>query len=368
MIRILHIVSSLGTGSGVMSVLMSYHRHINLERVQFDYLSFRETTDTYEDEIRALGGRIYHCSRPSVSLAFQHEIDAFFAEHAGEYEIIHCHPIFASAVFAQTAKKYGVKRVIQHSHTTALGGTRHSAIRNAIILAICGRNATDFVACSEAAKKVFFWKKKKNVFLLPNAIDLEKFRFSPQKRKEIRMELGIDEACTVLGHVGRFAPEKNHAFLLSIFVEYCKKYPNSRLLLVGDGPLQERVRDQVETLGLGDSVIFAGRHSNVADYLSVMDVLVFPSKFEGLGIVLLEAQASGLPCFASDCVPTESNVFGGVSYISLDEDAAAWAQQIWESDCGRRDICNELASGYDICRTTLKLEKYYYDLVDKRRI
>ena len=162
--RILHVVSSLGTGSGVMAMLMNYHRHICRERLQFDYLSFRDTTGTYEEEIKALGGRVYHISRPSPGGSFRRQMDAFFREHQGEYATMHCHPLYAAVIFAPAAKRYDKPL---------------SAARNRLMLTLFGRRATDFAACSREAKRIFFWKKPEEVFWLPNAIDLQRFAFSP---------------------------------------------------------------------------------------------------------------------------------------------------------------------------------------------
>ena len=134
--RILHVVSSLGTGSGVMAMLMNYHRHICRERLQFDYLSFRDTTGTYEEEIKALGGRVYHISRPSPGGSFRRQMDAFFREHQGEYDTMHCHPLYAAVIFAPAAKRYGIRRVIQHSHTTRYSDKPLSAARNRLMLAL----------------------------------------------------------------------------------------------------------------------------------------------------------------------------------------------------------------------------------------
>lgn len=210
--RILHVVSSLGTGSGVMAMLMNYHRHICRERLQFDYLSFRDTTGTYEEEIKALGGRVYHISRPSPGGSFRRQMDAFFREHQGEYDTMHCHPLYAAVIFAPAAKRYGIRRVIQHSHTTRYSDKPLSAARNRLMLALFGRRATDFAACSREAKRIFFWKKPEEVFWLPNAIDLQRFAFSSEARRELRQRYQIPQETTVIGHVGRFSPEKNHLF------------------------------------------------------------------------------------------------------------------------------------------------------------
>lgn len=331
-IRVLHIVSSLGTGSGVMSVLMSYHRKIDRSRVQFDYLATREAENTFEAEILALGGRVYHLPRPSLTPEFRKQTEEFFRAHGGECPVVHAHPIYASAIFGKTAVKYGVKRVIQHSHTSKYSANPVSAARNFATLALFGRRATDFAACSGVAKKMFFWKKPEEVYLMRNAIDLEKFTFSGEKRNAIREALGIGRDALVLGHVGRFAKEKNHSFLLDVFSRLRKLQPEARLLLLGDGELFEAVKAEAARAGLADGVIFAGRQADVGAYMSAMDVFVMPSLFEGLGIVLIEAQANGLPCVASDQVPLETKASELIEYLPLRGDVDRWVEAVQGKD------------------------------------
>lgn len=365
MVRILHIVSSLGTGSGVMSVLMSYHRAIHQKKVQFDYLSFKETSDTFEEEILSLGGRVYHCSKPSLSVRFYREIEGFFKTHSGEYPIVHCHPIYAAAIFAPTAKRYGAQCVIQHSHTTQFGGSKASAVRNQIIQLLFGRRATHFAACSQEAKKLFWWVNPKEVYLMATAIDCGQVSYSPERRQQMRAALGIPEQVTVLGHIGRFCDQKNHRFLLEIFAEYVKRMPESRLLLLGDGPLLPDIRAYARELSIAGQVIFAGRHRNVGDYLSAMDVFLLPSKFEGLGIALVEAQISGLPCFASSAVPGEVRLTRQLSFLNLKAGSAAWARKIAATPL-RRERCLEEGDG-SFCQIHAAAEalRQYYEALLK---
>jgi glycosyltransferase involved in cell wall biosynthesis len=182
------------------------------------------------------------------------------------------------------------------------------------------------------AKKMFFWKKPEEVYLMRNAIDLEKFTFSGEKRNAIREALGIGRDALVLGHVGRFAKEKNHSFLLDVFSRLRKLQPEARLLLLGDGELFEAVKAEAARAGLADGVIFAGRQADVGAYMSAMDVFVMPSLFEGLGIVLIEAQANGLPCVASDQVPLETKASELIEYLPLRGDVDRWVEAVQGKD------------------------------------
>lgn len=354
MIRVLHIVSSLGTGSGVMSVLMSYHRNLDRVKFQFDYLCFRETEQTFEQEIGDLGGRVYHFPSPKPGRAFQSQAEAFFRQHR-EYEIVHCHPIYGAFFFGKAARKQGVPHVIQHSHTTRYSDKPISALRNWALLSLFPRRATDFTACSAEARAIFWWKKPEKVFIMENALDTEKFTFSDARRAQIRDQYGIGEKTLVLGHIGRFSPEKNHMFLLSIL----KKVPEAVLLLVGDGPRMEQVKEASRHRGLEDRVIFAGRQRDVAGYLSAMDVFFLPSTFEGLGIVLLEAQCNGLPCLASSRVPPETDVSGNVCYLPLEDGTAPWAEALPGL---HRASADERLDRYRIGPAARTLEAYYEGL------
>lgn len=358
--RILHVVSSLGTGSGVMAMLMNYHRHICRERLQFDYLSFRDTTGTYEEEIKALGGRVYHISRPSPGGSFRRQMDAFFREHQGEYDTMHCHPLYATVIFAPAAKRYGIRRVIQHSHTTRYSDKPLSAARNRLMLALFGRRATDFAACSREAKRIFFWKKPEEVFWLPNAIDLQRFAFSPEARRELRQRYQIPQETTVIGHVGRFSPEKNHLFLLEVFAGYLRSDPAARLLLVGDGAMQEQIRRSAEALGLGEKVIFAGRTDRVERYYAAMDVFAMPSVFEGFGLAAAEAQANGLPCVLSDRVPELADIGGHVRFLPIGQGTEPWILGLRQAAAAGRTE-TPVDPEWDIRRAVKRLECYYLE-------
>lgn len=361
--RVLHIVSSLSTGSGILSALMSYYRRLDRNRLQFDFLSFRQADGTFEEEISALGGRVYRCVPPSARFSFWRDADGFFAAHEGEYPIVHCHPVFASAFFGPAAKRHGARHVIQHSHTTSYGGGPVSAVRNFCVELLFGRRATDFAACSQAAKKLFFWKPPEDIRLIYNAIDYDRFRFSPAARERIRGELGIGGNEIVLGHVGRFSREKNHSFLLRTFAQYRAERPDARLLMVGDGPLMADARRRAGALSIEPSVIFAGRRDNIEEYYAAMDIFLLPSRFEGLSIALLEAQASGLPCLVSGHVPGEAVIGGRVVFAPIDRGVKPWTERLAGIEPGDRRAPVRGRDDFDISRAVHGLEEYYFQLL-----
>ncbi|MPN27126.1 Glycosyltransferase Gtf1 [bioreactor metagenome] len=181
----------------------------------------------------------------------------------------------------------------------------------------------------------------------------------------MRSELNLENQL-VIGHVGRFTDQKNHTFLIDIFFEIHKQKQNSRLILVGSGDKEDEIKEKVNTLGISDSVLFIGFKSDVSDYMQVMDMFLFPSKFEGLGLVLIEAQAAGLPSFTSaSVVPEEAKVTDLLQYISLKKSAETWAKIILDATLQRKDTYNEICSaGYEIKSAAYKLEKFYLNRLE----
>jgi len=242
----------------------------------------------------------------------------------GRYDVVHSHlDWFMNSYVCFLAMLAGIKKRIAHHHQaytaqepvegpkTRLVSLPNHLVKNFLCFLFripCKLFATHWLACGEAAAINGWGKsalKKGKVTILPNAIDPERFKFNENARQGIRERYGIKDDDFVVGHVGRFYPQKNHEFLIDVFAELHKRKVNAKLLLLGDGPLQDRIKQKVESLGLANAVIFAGLLKDPAPFYSAMDVFAFPSLWEGLGIVLLEAQYNGLPCVVSDAVPKE---------------------------------------------------------------
>ena len=227
------------------------------------------------------------------------------------------------------------------------------------------RTADCFFACSIPAGKWLFGKKvvNSNRFkVLKNAIDTKKYTFDYEKRIRIRNEFGITEDAFVVGHVGRFVDVKNHTFLIDIFKEITNKNNNAILLLVGEGELKASIKNKAISLGLSNKVVFTGLRDDIPNILSAMDVFVFPSLFEGLGIVAVEAQAAGLHTICADTIPSEARITDLFHYISLNEPAEKWADSIKKYDNGykRENMQNEIVkAGYDIDASVKWLEIFY---------
>lgn len=288
----------------------------------------------------------------------------------GRYDVVHSHlDWFMNSYVCFLAMLAGIKKRIAHHHQ-AYTSDCHPGLRAGISLSfkkvLCSilripykLFATHWLACGEAAAINGWGKsavKKGKVTILPNAIDPERFKFSASARHEIRTKYGIKDGDFVVGHVGRFYPQKNHEFLIDVFAELHKQRANSKLLLLGDGPLQEHIEQKVETLGLTESVIFAGLQKDPAPFYSAMDVFAFPSLWEGLGIVLLEAQYNGLPCIASSAVPEEVNISNKILYKQ--NNIILWCNNI--PNLSNLSRMNEIQNkSYDINKQLMKLVDIY---------
>lgn len=359
-IHVLQVVTQMTRG-GLETMLMNYDRHIDHSLVQFDFLEHRDAVTDYDREIMELGGKIHRLPRLNpLSLGYRKALDCFFAEHP-EYRIVHVHLDCMSAIPLQYAKKNGVPVRIAHAHSK-------NEVKNAkypikLLYKRCiPKYATHLYACGEDAGRWMFGEH--DYAVLNNAIDTNAFAFNAEIRSQYRDTLGIGQRTLLLGHVGRFHPTKNHTFLIDIFSELVKLHPDSKLLLVGQGDLEQMIRDKVEALGLSNRVIFAGVRSDVNALMQAMDVFAFPSLFEGLPLVAVEAQAAGLPCIVSDRVPWGCEKTQGlVNFLPLEAGAERWAEQILSTArIERRDTSDQIkASSFDIRENAAALQQFYLD-------
>lgn len=366
-VRVLHMLHSMNRG-GAETMIMNYYRHIDREKVQFDFLLTFQGKSDYEEEILALGGRIFHITPLTLKTmgAYLKDIEVFLKEHP-EYRIVHSHNSSKSVFPLRIAKKCGVPVRISHSHDMGSSGATLSPkeIMRSILRAPLKRVSNYNFACSKNAAIWLYGKKywdEKKVTVLENAIDTNIFNYNEAIRKKYRKQYNVEEKL-VIGHVGRFNEIKNHTFLLDIFAKIAEKQGDVKFLLVGDGPLRAEMEQKAQQLGIKERVIFTGLREDVSNFLQMMDVFVFPSLFEGLGIVLIEAQATGLPCLTSkDVVPEEVKVTEQLQFISLNESTDRWAElAIKSNDFYKRVSKTEeiRKAGYDIIEAAKKLEKFY---------
>lgn len=365
-IRVLHMLHSMNRG-GAETMLMNYYRNLDRTKVQFDFLLTYQGTSDYEEEILSLGGRVFHLTPLTLKTmkTYCKDIEVFLKTHP-EYQIVHSHTSSKSAIPLQIAKKCGVPVRISHSHNMFLSkGFSAKEILRKLLRKPLRKVSTHNFACSkEAAIWLYgedFWKNGR-VRIMKNAIDLERFSFQIEKRQALRKEYDLENAF-VVGHVGRFDTQKNHSFLLKIFSEIKKQKENAVLLLVGDGTLRAQTEEQAKQMGISDSIRFMGVRNDVPDLMHIMDVFLFPSLFEGLGIALIEAQTCGLPCFTSkDVVAKESRISNLLSFLSLEDSPKHWADCVLQTDFSKERVSHvtEAAKhGYDIKKSSQEMQNFY---------
>ena len=354
------------TKGGVESVIMNYYRNINRDEIQFDFLCNNEQV-AYEDEITALGGTIYRVTARSKNVnQYKKDMIDFFTNHAKEYESIWVNICsLANIDYLKYAKKYGIRKRIIHCHNSQNMDSFLRGLLHRFNKVFLKNYATDFWSCSNDASKWFYSNSMINsdkYQVIKNAIDVDNFEFNEQIRKEYRAKLNLDNKL-VIGNVGRFHFQKNHPFIIKVFNEIHKQKPESILLLIGTGPDEDKIKQMVNDFGLKDNVQFLGSRSDVPQLMMAMDGFLFPSVFEGLGIVAVEAESTGLKVFASSkVIPDDVNVDKNLYYaISLDESEKVWCDKILEElskEYNRKSNIELIKNaGYDIKEEAVKLEK-----------
>jgi glycosyltransferase involved in cell wall biosynthesis len=333
-IRILHVVAAMNRG-GIETWLMQVLRHIDRDRFQMDFLVHTDQPSAYDDEIRALGSQIIPCIDLAQPWKYAANFHSILREY-GPYDVVHTHVHYFGGYVLRIAKQAGVPVRIAHTHTDTSSIEakakfwRHPYF-NLMKLWI-NQYATIGLGSSIKAIASLFGSKCDHDFrfqVIEYGFDLTPFR-EKIDAEVVRTQFGLPIDAFVIGHVGRFVPVKNHTFILDIASEVLKKESKMYLLLIGDGPLRPEIEQKATKLGLQDRVIFTGVQSDIAAImLGAMNVFLFPSLYEGLGNVRLEAQVSGLPCIVSDVVPEEGDVVKPlVRRISLSQPASAWAEVI----------------------------------------
>ncbi|KAB5607401.1 glycosyltransferase [Bifidobacterium jacchi] len=374
-VRVLVLDTVMDRG-GAETMMMNYLRHMDRTKVTYDFLVNREYRAAYEDEIESLGGRIYRmCPMyPQYFSRYKKEIRAFLTAHP-EYRIIHSNLEERSYFGLREAYKLGVPVRIAHAHNRPVGFNLKSIFREYFRMRL-PKYVTHMFACGEEAGDWLFGKKNRaKVIQQRNAIDTAQYRFDPAIRADVRAEVGTAADTFVLGHVGRFFPQKNHEFLIDVFAALHKARPNSELWLVGGGELNDElknhIRAKVDSLGLSGSVRFLGVRSDVNRLLQGMDAFVLPSLFEGLPVTMIEAQSSGLPCTISDRVPVQCDVTGNVQVVPLAASPDEWARRILDQAAHPKitDRAQGPAlvtkAGFDIVKNAAWLQSFYLDALAK---
>lgn len=366
---------------GAETMMMNYLRHFDRSKVAYDFLVNRDYRAAYEDEIEALGGRIYRmCPMyPQYFGRYKREFRNFLEQHT-EYRIIHSNLEERSYFPLRIAAEKGIPVRIAHAHNRPVGFNLKSIFREYFRMRL-PKYVTHMFACgTEAGDWLYGEKSRDRVIQQRNAIDTSAYRYDAAIATQVREEFGVTDSGTfVLGHVGRFFPQKNHTFLIDIFAEVHKRHPNSVLWLVGGGELNDALKNQikakVDDLGLSGAVEFLGVRGDVNRLLQGMDSFILPSLYEGLPVTMIEAQASGLPCTISDRVPEQCDVTGNVQIIGLNATPAEWAKRILDQHAeyagtnrtGGTDKVTK--AGFDIKANAEWLQRFYVDaLAESTRV
>lgn len=360
-IRILQYIGSLNSG-GSQSMIMNIYRKIDKSKIQFDFVVDRKGELLYKSEIEKLGGKVFEleCNYKLLNfLKYKKQWNTFFQSHS-EYKIIHCHVRSVASIVLKIAKKYKLKTIC-HSH----GASNGSGLK-AIIKMILQNNIpyySDYLlACSKEAGIWLYGEKFTNsskFIVVNNGIDFDRFKFNKENRNIIRSKLNVNENEVLIGHVGRFDPIKNHDFILDIANNLVKNKENKyRFVLCGDGPLKEKIKKDITNKNLDRYFNIIDTTNDINMYYSAFDIFVLPSKHEGLGIVLIEAQINGLKCLVSETVPIEAAISNG--FIQMKLNLIDWSNYISNSIDfkDRKVILNDYAKKFDVnesCKTLIDI-------------
>lgn len=368
-IRILHVVGAMDA-AGLETLIMNIYRNIDREKFQFDFAVQTNEESFYDKEIVELGGRIISHPKPKGNLKrYKKSLEKTLTEF-GPYDAVHSHLLFFTGVVLSVAKKQNIPVRIAHSHNTS--DSRSSSLLRFLYRQIMRRkillNATHYLGCSKEACEYVFGKNAWNAGLathFPNAIDSSKFKELKRDRNYLIKELNIPEDTKIIGHVGRFTKQKNHTFILNIFSEYIKTNPDTHLILVGDGNDRGTINKLIKERNIENKVHCLGVRKDVENIFSSLDVFLFPSLYEGLGIVLVEAQAARVPCVISDVIPIEADLnIGLVQRLNLSSEVSKWMECIENSmnldECDWAVVEKALNDlGYDITANVNNLSRIY---------
>jgi len=363
-IRILHIVPNMHA-AGLETLIMNMYRNIDRSKVQFDFLTHYKDKFFYDDEIESLGGIIYRLSfrEDNKIVKYLNDLDLFFKTN--HYDVVHSHMASTSLLTLKAAKKYGVKVRIIHSHNTSTDNTLKGRVKN-ILLKQSAKYASARFACGVAAGRFLFGEN--NFKVIHNAIDIQKFyEAKPLNNSEIR-NLNLNDKF-VIGHVGRFTPQKNHVFLINVFKDYLKTDPTARLILIGEGECESDIRLLVKRENLNEYVIFLGVQKDMPSLYKLFDVFLLPSLFEGLPVVGVESQAAGTPIIFSDNVTKEVALTQYAHFESIATGTKPWVDKIKaiknraEIVAYQKELKKMKKDGYDIKTEAGMLTEYYSELL-----
>lgn len=356
-VNVLVVSSTRFTIHGITNVIMNYYRNSDKNHIRYDFAVNGELQPELLNEMKRHGSEVFQLPlRSKKPLSYVLALKKIIAR--GNYDIVHAHGNSATLFLETTAAKTcGVPVRIAHCHNI----TCNYKLMHYLLKPFLLRSITHAFACSHKAGQ---WLYGNNYRVINNGIELDKYAFNRKIREDYRRNLGLSDK-KVIGHIGNFVYQKNHDFLLDVFYEVSKRDDNYVLLLLGDGILRKHVEEKTQLMGLEKKVIFMGKTDEVPQLLQVMDLVVFPSHFEGLPLALIEAQSSGLKCLVSDVVSTEVQATDLIEFIPLQLGAKYWAERVINTPtCNReamKDLCLSMLrkKGFDIKTNARVLTEFY---------
>lgn len=360
-IRILQIVPNMQAG-GIETWLMNIYRTLDPSKIQFDFLVHYSQRFFYDDEIEQLGGRIYRLTvrNDSNIIKYVKDLYVFFKNHK-EYKVIHSHMPSLAFLFLGMARIHHVPVRISHSHNSDFNKNWKGYFGH-LLSRLAKINATDLFSCSMLAGEYLYGKSSFNIMHL--AINIDKYSFNEDLRTKVRKELNIKDEF-VIGHVGRFNYQKNHAFVLKILAGVLKVQPQSKLMLVGNGELATEIKQEVINMHMEDKVLFLGERNDLDKLYQAMDVFILPSFFEGLPVVGIEAQAAGLKSLVADTITKELQITETIEYLRIDKGVDSWVDSISKTKINYNRKCSYVKltqAGYNIQQESKLIMNVYQQL------
>lgn len=365
-VRVLNMFTIMDRG-GAETMVMNYYRNIDRNEVQFDFMVHREQRGVYDDEIEALGGRIFRMCPiyPQNFSSYKRMLKQFFDEHT-EYKIIHSHMSELGCYAFIEAEKHGVPVRICHAHNAPNGFDFKMIMRNYFKTKMMPHITHMFTCGKDSADWLFGKKNEEHFIQMNNAINTRSFSYNEDIRRNVREQLLLENKL-VIGHVGRLTKQKNHKFLIDVYEQIEKKEHESVLLLIGIGELEEEIKEYVKAKGLEEKIRFLGSRGDIDQLMQAMDVFLFPSLFEGFGIVLIEAQAAGLPCVISDRIPQESKVIHTlIRQENLSDSPAMWADiaiELFKNTKREDQLAAIVNNGFEVTEQVKWLQNFYLNSI-----
>lgn len=373
MIRILHIMDHVAINSGVSTVVLNIYRNMDRNKIQFDFLLSRYREYSYEKEILQYGGKIVYIGNPLSITSLINSCKnskEFFEKNSINYVAVHLHSPTIAEMTIRYAKKYKIKNIIVHSHSSMFSDNPFKRVMNRILVSRLDSFATHFWYCSDKSGEFLFGKNylnKKNSQWIRNGIETKDNYFDKDIRKEIRNKYNIDN-CKIACHVSNFSPIKNVEFLIGIIEQVVRRDRTWRFLFVGEGKYKKRIEEKISIAGLSEYCLFFGFSNQVNKFLNGADILLLPSIKEGLPVVVIEAQACGLPCVLTDTITKQVDI-GGVRYLSMEQ--KRWANFLLKfvrvKELERvRASSDFLESPFNIHKEAKRIEELYLEMENEK--